>query len=132
MQCHIVHWLGEGKGLVFKAGPGPLAEVGKLGVKGKTPCTECPCKRPAAVRTVFIALPWRLKRSHRMIASSPRYTPWKPWRRYSGRSSSRTARNATCQARARQKSRNSATASSSDSGAPIGSPEASAYPLTNV
>ncbi len=38
LQCHIVHWVEEGKGVVFKAGPGPLAEVGKLGVKGKTPC----------------------------------------------------------------------------------------------
>ena len=36
LQCHIVHWLGAGKGVVFKAGPGPLAEVGRLGVKGKT------------------------------------------------------------------------------------------------
>ncbi len=54
LQCHIVHWLGEGKGVVFKAGPGPLAEVGRLGVKGKTPCgaTEeggCPCMKPAEV-----------------------------------------------------------------------------------
>jgi hypothetical protein len=38
LQCHIVRWLTEGKVVVFKAGPGPLAEVGKLGVKGKTPC----------------------------------------------------------------------------------------------
>lgn len=49
LQCHIVHWLGEGKGVVFKAGPGPLAEVGKLGVKGKTPCKDCPCMKPAQV-----------------------------------------------------------------------------------
>jgi hypothetical protein len=49
LQCHIVHWLSEGKGVVFKAGPGPLAEVGKLGVKGKTPCADCPCMKPAAV-----------------------------------------------------------------------------------
>ncbi len=49
LQCHIVHWLGKGKGVVFKAGPGPLAEVGKLGVKGKTPCTECPCMKPESV-----------------------------------------------------------------------------------
>jgi hypothetical protein len=49
LQCHIVHWLGAGKGVVFKAGPGALAEVGKLGVKGKTPCTECPCMKPAGV-----------------------------------------------------------------------------------
>jgi hypothetical protein len=50
LQCHIVHWLGEGKGVVFKAGPGPLAEVGKRGVKGKTPCTDCPCMKPEQVR----------------------------------------------------------------------------------
>src|SRR5713226_3113244 len=50
LQCHIVHWLGEGKGVVFKAGPGPLAEVGKLGVKGKTPCKDnCRCMKPAQV-----------------------------------------------------------------------------------
>ena len=52
LQCHIVHWLGAGKGVVFKAGPGPLAEVGKLGVKGKTPCTECPCMKPAQVKAL--------------------------------------------------------------------------------
>jgi hypothetical protein len=55
LQCHIVHWLSEGKGVVFKAGPGPLAEVGKLGVKGKTPCTDCPCMKPQQV-TVLEAL----------------------------------------------------------------------------
>lgn len=49
LQCHIVRWLGEGKGVVFKAGPGPLAEVGKLGVKGKTPCKDCPCAKPPQV-----------------------------------------------------------------------------------
>jgi len=50
LQCHIVHWRGEGKGVVFKAGPGPLAEVGRLGVKGKTPCGQCPCmKRPEVI-----------------------------------------------------------------------------------
>jgi hypothetical protein len=49
LQCHIVHWLGAGKGVVFKAGPGALAEVGKLGVAGKTPCVECPCMKPAGV-----------------------------------------------------------------------------------
>ena len=42
LQCHIVHWLTKGKAVVFKAGPGPLAEVGKLGVKGKTPCARLP------------------------------------------------------------------------------------------
>jgi hypothetical protein len=50
LQCHIVHWLGEGKGVVFKAGPGPLAEVGRLGVSGKTPCGDCPCMKPPAVK----------------------------------------------------------------------------------
>jgi hypothetical protein len=50
LQCHIVHWRTEGKGVVFKAGPGPLSEVGKLGVKGKTPCTECPCMKPVRVQ----------------------------------------------------------------------------------
>lgn len=49
LQCHIVRWLGQGKGVVFKAGPGPLAEVGKLGVKGKTPCKDCPCMKPPQV-----------------------------------------------------------------------------------
>jgi hypothetical protein len=49
LQCHIVHWLGEGKGVVFKAGPGPLAEVGRLGVKGKTRCGDCPCMKPLEV-----------------------------------------------------------------------------------
>jgi hypothetical protein len=49
LQCHLVCWSAEGKGVVFKAGPGPLAEVGRLGVKGKTPCKECPCMKPARV-----------------------------------------------------------------------------------
>ena len=50
LQCHLVHWRGAGKGVVFKAGPGPLAEVGKLGVKGKTRCEEnCPCMKPEEV-----------------------------------------------------------------------------------
>ncbi|HEX3315932.1 MAG TPA: hypothetical protein VHR72_13625 [Gemmataceae bacterium] len=49
LQCHLVHWLTEGKGVVFKAGPGPLADVGRLGVKGKTPCEGCPCKKPVEV-----------------------------------------------------------------------------------
>jgi hypothetical protein len=43
LQCHIVHWLTEGHGVVFKAGPGPSAEV------GKTPCADCPCIKPPAV-----------------------------------------------------------------------------------
>jgi mannose-6-phosphate isomerase-like protein (cupin superfamily) len=53
LQCHIVHWRTEGQGVVFKGGPGPLAEVGKLGVKGKTSCTDkdnpCPCMKPPEV-----------------------------------------------------------------------------------
>lgn len=49
LQCHIVRFIGDGKGVVFKAGTGPLAEVGKLGVKGKTRC-ECPCMKPERVR----------------------------------------------------------------------------------
>jgi hypothetical protein len=50
LQCHIVHWRGQGRGVVFKAGPGPLAEVGRLGVKGKTTCAGCPCMKPREVR----------------------------------------------------------------------------------
>jgi 8-oxo-dGTP diphosphatase len=46
LQCHYVRWRGDGRGVVFKAGPGPLAEVGKLGVKGKTRCDNCPCIKP--------------------------------------------------------------------------------------
>ena len=42
----------EGRGVVFKAGPGPLAEVGKLGVKGKTPCDGCPCMKPERVKAL--------------------------------------------------------------------------------
>lgn len=49
LQCHVVHWLTEGKGVVFKAGPAPLAEVGRLGVKGKTPCEGCICVKPKQV-----------------------------------------------------------------------------------
>jgi hypothetical protein len=49
LQCHIVRWLSRGKGVVFKASPGPLAEVGKLGVKGKTPCTDCGGMKPEQV-----------------------------------------------------------------------------------
>ena len=56
LQCHIIHWLTQGKGVVFKAGPGPLAEVGKLGVKGKTPCAECPCMKPERVKALEAAL----------------------------------------------------------------------------
>ena len=43
--------------MVFKAGPGPLAEVGKLGVKGKTPWTECPCMKPPQVLALERARP---------------------------------------------------------------------------
>jgi hypothetical protein len=51
LQCHIVTWKSkEGKGVVFKAGPGALAEVGRLGVKGKTPCRDCHCMLPREVR----------------------------------------------------------------------------------
>ena len=46
LQCHIVNWTKPGKGVVFKAGPGPMAEIGRLGVKGKTPCDTCPCVKP--------------------------------------------------------------------------------------
>ena len=53
LHCHIVHWLTEGQGVVFKAGPGPLAEVGRLGVKGKTPCEDkerpCSCLKPPEI-----------------------------------------------------------------------------------
>jgi hypothetical protein len=49
LNCHIVHWLGKGNGVVFKAGPGPLVGVGRLGEKGKTPCAECPCMKPPEV-----------------------------------------------------------------------------------
>jgi hypothetical protein len=41
-HCHIVRWLGEGVGVVFKAGPGPLAGVGRQGACGKTPCGKTP------------------------------------------------------------------------------------------
>lgn len=49
LQCHIVHWRTPGKGVVFKAGPGPLTGVGRLGEKGKTPCSDCPCMKPPEV-----------------------------------------------------------------------------------
>jgi hypothetical protein len=42
-MCHIVRWLSPGIGVVFKAGPGPLAGVGRQGVAGKTPCQDCQC-----------------------------------------------------------------------------------------
>lgn len=47
--AHLVHWLTEGKGVVFKVGPGPLAEVGRLGIKGKTPCDGFICVKPKQV-----------------------------------------------------------------------------------
>jgi len=51
LQCHIVHWLAEGRGVVFKAGPGPLAGVGRIGTEGKTSCKDCPysCVKPQEV-----------------------------------------------------------------------------------
>jgi len=49
LQCHIVHWLGPGRGMVVKAGPGALTGVGRLGEKGKTPCADCPCMKPPEV-----------------------------------------------------------------------------------
>jgi mannose-6-phosphate isomerase-like protein (cupin superfamily) len=49
LHCHVVRWHGEGKGVVFKAGPGPLAGVGRLGVSGKTKCDECICMKPQEV-----------------------------------------------------------------------------------
>jgi hypothetical protein len=49
LRCHIVHWLTEGKGTVFKAGLGPLDGVGRLGEKGRTPCEDCPCLKPSEV-----------------------------------------------------------------------------------
>lgn len=49
LQCHAVRWIGEGKGVVFKAGPGPLAGVGRLGVTGKTKCDTCVCMKPKEV-----------------------------------------------------------------------------------
>ena len=48
-QCHIVRWLGEGVGVVFKAGPGQLAGVGRQGICGKTPCAGCACQMPEGV-----------------------------------------------------------------------------------
>jgi 8-oxo-dGTP diphosphatase len=47
LQCHVVHWRTAGKGIIFKAGPGPLAGVGRLGEKGKTSCGDCPCMKPS-------------------------------------------------------------------------------------
>jgi hypothetical protein len=49
LHCHIVHFRGEGRGVVFKAGPGPLAEVGRVGVAGKTLCHDCLCMKPDGV-----------------------------------------------------------------------------------
>jgi 8-oxo-dGTP diphosphatase len=69
LQCHIVHWLTPGKGVVFKAGPGPLAEVGRLGVKGKTPCEDkekpCPCLKPPEI----FEAPW-------VVQATPSGKPW--------------------------------------------------------
>ena len=49
LQCHAVRWHSEGKGVVFKAGPGPLAGVGRLGIAGKTKCDVCICMKPREV-----------------------------------------------------------------------------------
>ena len=49
LHCHAVRWHGKGKGVVFKAGPGPLAGVGRLGEKGKTKCEACICMKPREV-----------------------------------------------------------------------------------
>jgi hypothetical protein len=49
LQWHIVRWLGKGMGVVFKAGPGPLAGVGRLGVAGKTVWSDQAAVKPPAV-----------------------------------------------------------------------------------
>jgi hypothetical protein len=49
-QCHIVHWLSEGMGVVVKAGSGPLAGVGRPGLCGKTSCKACMCIKPNEVK----------------------------------------------------------------------------------
>ena len=46
LHCHAVRWHGEGKGVVFKVGPGPHAGVGRLGVAGKTKCDACLSMKP--------------------------------------------------------------------------------------
>ena len=72
LNCHVVRWLGEGKGVVFKAGPGPLAEVGRLGVKGKTPCEGCGCIKPPRVVELLQELAAR--------KASPSCRSWSQWR----------------------------------------------------
>ncbi len=53
LQCHIVHWTSlEGRGVVFRAGPGPLAGKGKLGLAGMTPCKDCSCVLPPQVEAL--------------------------------------------------------------------------------
>jgi len=53
LQCHIVHWTStEGRGVVFRAGPGPLAGRGKLGLAGMTPCKKCKCVLPPQVKAL--------------------------------------------------------------------------------
>lgn len=49
-QCHIVRWAGEGMGIVFKAGAGQLAGVGRPGLCGKTSCKDCTCIKPGEVQ----------------------------------------------------------------------------------
>jgi hypothetical protein len=48
-HCHIVRWLGEGIGVVFKAGTPQMAGVGRQGVYGKTVCGDCGCCKPLEV-----------------------------------------------------------------------------------
>ena len=60
--------------MVFKAGPGPLAEVGKLGVKGKTPCDGCPCMKPERVKAMEALKTWSDDRWER-LGNYPRTLP---------------------------------------------------------
>ncbi len=52
LQCHIVHFVeGKGRGVVFRAGLGPLGGIGEIGVRGKTVCGEnCGCTLPDRVK----------------------------------------------------------------------------------
>jgi len=52
LQCHIVHFVeGKGRGVVFRAGLGPLGGIGEIGVRGKTVCGEdCGCSLPERVK----------------------------------------------------------------------------------
>ena len=42
LQCHIVRWLGEGKGVVFKAGPAPWPKSANSASKAKHPTKTAP------------------------------------------------------------------------------------------